>query len=575
MPKKVVQLHQQRRKQITELLALCGVKFLVYLVKSVTFIAHVSQIFLLISVVTLAQQQSTFRTSDVNFANFLASIDSININTVNFFINSEANQSSIAVATTKSTTSSSSLSSSSGDVATTTTTTTTMSLFDSMSMFPSTDWLVWLVQTHPIAFALAECYLLCEVAFYYFYLSSCRKLQRAAAGTTTNNNFPTASLSSKERLDLAKRCFDYFPADKIPKIFSKWFFGAELDDVLKKGNLERWLAWAFFNKDVEEFNQEELDDLRVIIEHFEIKSGKKVIDAPADSRVKSIRLNLDPLQSASRPMIYYIVIYIMQLMTNTALYAMGFRRYQAGRLVYWLRQVQPEVRLLHSCPSPLFFIHGIGCGLGPYLGLIYSMANEIGLRDVFLIELPHISMRIVENVPDMDEVLKSFDEIMSQHNIDKASFVGHSFGTAVVAWMVKHRANCLRDVVYIDPICFLLCVPKVAYRVVYKKPETAMELLRDYFVTKELYIANSLSKRFVWFHNVLWADQLTRGRTTVILSSNDDIVPSSKVQQYLISSAVQNQKKVDVIWLPETTHAGCLFSEVSKRKVVCAINMCE
>jgi len=66
-----------------------------------------------------------------------------------------------------------------------------------------------------------------------------------------------------------------------------------------------------------------------------------------------------------------------------------------------------------------------------------------------------------------------------------------------------------------------------------------MELLRYYFVTKELYIANSLTKRFVWFHNALWADQLTRGKNIVVLSSRDDIVPSERVHSYLISSAAQ------------------------------------
>jgi len=54
-------------------------------------------------------------------------------------------------------------------------------------------------------------------------------------------------------------------------MFRKWFFGAEFDDVLKRGNLEKWLAWAFFNKEIEEFSQEELDDLHLIIQQFEVR----------------------------------------------------------------------------------------------------------------------------------------------------------------------------------------------------------------------------------------------------------------------------------------------------------------
>ena len=40
-----------------------------------------------------------------------------------------------------------------------------------------------------------------------------------------------------------------------------------------------------------------------------------------------------------------------------------------------------------------------------------------------------------------------------------AIFVGHSFGTAVVAWVVKQAPELVYAALFLDPICFLLVRP--------------------------------------------------------------------------------------------------------------------
>jgi len=167
-------MKQQQKKTIANVIALYGVKALVYLVRSVTIIAYTSQIWLLVSLVALAQtnlNSAAYYSSQFAYY-YGGSNQSLLISTNN---NNDANK--IGEITT----------------ATTTTDTSASSFFGSIALFPSVDWLLWLVQTHPIVFALSELYLFSEVVFYCFYLASWKKLQRARVTRMS----PIASLSSK------------------------------------------------------------------------------------------------------------------------------------------------------------------------------------------------------------------------------------------------------------------------------------------------------------------------------------------------------------------------------------------
>ncbi len=56
----------------------------------------------------------------------------------------------------------------------------------------------------------------------------------------------------------------------------------------------------------------------------------------------------------------------------------------------------------------------------------------------------------------------------------------------------------------------------------------------QWFVGRELYIAYTLSRRFWWQSNILWPEMLP-APTTVVLSSEDHIVPSVSVRRFLES----------------------------------------
>jgi pimeloyl-ACP methyl ester carboxylesterase len=127
---------------------------------------------------------------------------------------------------------------------------------------------------------------------------------------------------------------------------------------------------------------------------------------------------------------------------------------------------------------------------------------------------------------------------------------------------------------FIDPVCFLLCSYDVAYNFLYKPATNAQEALMQWFVGRELYIAHTLSRRFWWHDNILWPEQLLCP-TTVVLSSEDYIVPADAVRKHLSSWEARRKvrepdapARIRVVWLEGVGHAGFILDPTKQQAIV-------
>jgi hypothetical protein len=88
--------------------------------------------------------------------------------------------------------------------------------------------------------------------------------------------------------------------------------------------------------------------------------------------------------------------------------------------------------------------------------------------------------------------------------------------------------------VIIDPISILLHHPDVAYNMTIRKPQTAGQWQLWYFAAKDAGVAHTLGRRFFWFENILWKEDIADRRATVFLSERDLLVDTSQVRAYLL-----------------------------------------
>ena len=339
---------------------------------------------------------------------------------------------------------------------------------------------------------------------------------------------------------------------------SGWFPNAHFTD-LHRGNVEQWLAWALFDsrwRDLTRSEQAEVEGYLIAIER---RLGHTFPDG-FNPAIKSMRLTLDPVVVAHRPLIYYIVLMTINLGNSIFLYSMGFRRHPVknSAFMYWSYTPPPGDIINHRCKQegtpPIVFVHGLGIGLAQYVHVIFQLMKLH--QPLLLVEVLHISSQLHGNVPERNHVVEALQEMLTTNGFSRGIFFGHSYGTIYVAWVIKCCPRIIASAFLVDPIVFLLCKKDVCYNFVYRKPTTWVELVLHYFAGREMHIAKTLSRHFQWSDNVLWAEDLCM-RATVVLSEADRIVDTATVRDYLASQA--NRACVQVVWLPHLHHAEFMF----------------
>merc|ERR1711862_277637 len=122
---------------------------------------------------------------------------------------------------------------------------------------------------------------------------------------------------------------------------------------------------------------------------------------------------------------------------------------------------------------PVVFIHGLGVGLTPYLPFIKRIAD---MRELFVVELPEVAQTGSELVLPPSAMAEEIAAMLAAHGHSRACFIGHSYGTAVLSWIIRSRPDIVAQPIFLDPICFLLANPDVAYNFIYRRPNNVFML---------------------------------------------------------------------------------------------------
>eukprot|EP00742_Colponemidia_sp_Colp-10_P007524 GILJ01008110.1.p1 GENE.GILJ01008110.1~~GILJ01008110.1.p1 ORF type:complete len:514 (+),score=59.41 GILJ01008110.1:109-1650(+) len=389
------------------------------------------------------------------------------------------------------------------------------------------------------------------------------------------------------------------------QMLSEWFYGAPIETI-HRDNVFEWFAWVLYGKHAAQMQGEEATELLSIIDEVEERTGL-VFKAGKNMEIKCMRLNLDPVTALHRPFVYYVASLSLHYVSHVFLRLMGFQRHRKGSFKYWLRRVDSMTDL-----RPVVFAHGIGAGLVTYLQFIYRLRSMN--RPLFLLDLPHISMRITTAVPSMEQTVDSIADMLNTHStgtkfkstqelnhvnaaghagdssvrrrrfsadttqsatssVDvsrplKALFVGHSFGTIVVSWVIRQRPDLVENTLLADPVSFLLCRSAICQNFAYRKPVYDWMY---FFVCQELYISHSLFRHFWWFQNVLYVEDLYSIPTTVVLAGNDSITPSVEAREYLEKRREDGSAPLKVLWYPTFGHAHFTLSASAQRESLQAV----
>lgn len=214
-------------------------------------------------------------------------------------------------------------------------------------------------------------------------------------------------------------------------------------------------------------------------------------------------------------------------------------------------------------------VHGIGIGVAMYLKMIKAIVAQDPERPVFIFELPHISLKIVDHVPTMEETIESMDEIFRRHKLKSCSWLAHSYGTIVTTWALKERPKYINKLSYVDPVCFALWEPDLIFNFLYRKPPGAIHRLMQFFVAQDLLVSYTLFRNFWWLENILFPDDL-HCPTQVYLSSHDFIIDSSRIHDYLQTQVQESRVHVpfEITKMHGLAHGSVLNSDKYVRQII-------
>mmetsp|Transcript_93494 Transcript_93494/g.204715 ORF Transcript_93494/g.204715 Transcript_93494/m.204715 type:complete len:724 (+) Transcript_93494:57-2228(+) len=335
--------------------------------------------------------------------------------------------------------------------------------------------------------------------------------------------------------------------------------------LVRRGNVEDFILSYWFDGAacVDDLTPEEKLELPVLVS--EVARWAKLSENPKTWEGKNpdlicFRLKNDPFPALHRPLLgYFCTAMLLPAFGSRSLIGLGFRNYRAGSTEYWFRPPNPSSDWFantgcHRPTSqwksrqPLVFLHGIGVGPTMCLSFVDRLTRDMGQEHpIFLVDTAAVSMRFSEDVPTGREVTSNIVDMLEVWGFKSAHFVGHSFGSFLIAWMVRYQRSYVTRCTFVDPVCFLLLkVFKDGSELQQVRKETrmdTMEMIIKYFVLTELFVCNFVCRCFFWEESQLDFQDLEDLPTLVVLESEDAIVPTHSVYRLILADRARRRSK--------------------------------
>jgi len=375
---------------------------------------------------------------------------------------------------------------------------------------------------------------------------------------------------------------------------TSWFYDVPFEQIRREDAI-RFIAWLKFSveeSEISSFQRYEIETIDLPRLEKEANNGVRIRSRAAEEEpLGCLRFNLEPLRFRFKPFLFYFLTHGIKFYAKQALDDLGFSytppKDPKTDLGYFYR---PAKQMENK--TPLVFVHGVG-GISTYYNLIKEIVNKND-SSVILIDLPFVSLQMSDDIPSIIDQSKSvcniLDETVGKNT--KATFVGHSFGSLILSWMVQSHPDRVANCVFIDPVCFQLHLRNILYNFHYARVDESqkgkqwespfsLESLINLAGT-EMYTNNAMLRHFWWATNALWPSDLEKNNipASILVSENDEIVPSAEIknlfsdyenevkQSFSFFSNKKNKVFIRAKMLNGANHGEFVFNDAIRDEVV-------
>eukprot|EP01034_Spumella_vulgaris_P034403 gene34403-42430_t len=187
----------------------------------------------------------------------------------------------------------------------------------------------------------------------------------------------------------------------LAEVLEGWFLDLPLTQIHHE-DVAAWTAWAFFGMNVSVMTPDERAENDTYVTFLAQKTQYTFQPGFNPSGAPSARLNLDPVFATQRPLIYYVAIAAVNALTHVGLKGIGFKHLpefdtpsHSQSIFFRPKEIplgeEEKYNNRKVKPLPIVFVHGIGIGYPHYFSLVASLPTDV---DVYLIEWPNVAMQM-------------------------------------------------------------------------------------------------------------------------------------------------------------------------------------
>mmetsp|Transcript_23683 Transcript_23683/g.51983 ORF Transcript_23683/g.51983 Transcript_23683/m.51983 type:complete len:595 (+) Transcript_23683:246-2030(+) len=356
---------------------------------------------------------------------------------------------------------------------------------------------------------LIPAYVLLEIAFVFYFMHKHRQLNKQP-----QPHMPPPPYNPRDVFD--RFIYEQHKVSKylcIKEMMQKWFWNVPYEQI-KRGNVADLLVYGFWYKSREQLEAEGQGHLPDQLMD-ELEEAWNLRFPPGRTENLPFMAHLwQDVRCHYRPLGFYLGIELMFLAKHMLLVGGGFKAHRHNGYTYYTHGMDAPLQ-----QAPTLFMHGVGLGLLPYVTFVMRLVAQG--QPVIALECPHLGMRLVHEVPCVDEVVEEVMAVLDKHGVQKVCVTGHSYGTFMCSRIVQQYPQRVQSLALIDPVCFIMFSGKLIHNFVYA-PESGS--LSTWVVARDIHHATSVCRRFYWSLLTLWPDQLP-AHTLVVMSGQDELVP--------------------------------------------------
>lgn len=222
----------------------------------------------------------------------------------------------------------------------------------------------------------------------------------------------------------------------LKSFLSGWHLGAGRNHILR-GNVERFAALGFFEKELHKLSREQRDVVSEIVAESERAWGLHFEEGYSPH--VQIMPGYDKLRSIHKPLTIYALLHALGWGLSIFLRQLGYSPINQDGLTFWIWKPAKINKATKgstitgagaSSPAPLVFFQG----LGPLLPTFVSDIRKVGGgRTVILLQAKHLFFSLQWRAPSATEVARATTTLLQRLGHKRACLMGHSHGTFYVS----------------------------------------------------------------------------------------------------------------------------------------------